>query len=477
MNEKYDVVIIGSGPNGLSAGIVLAEKGLKVMIAEGAETLGGGTRTSELTIPGFRHDICSAVHPMGYLSPYFKTLPLDKFGLEWILPEASAAHPLDNESAVILSKSIEETANNLGVDAKKYIKLVTPFVEKSNNLLSDSLKPLGFPKDPLLFMKFGLKALQPASYFSRHAFEDERTKALFAGCTAHSILPFDKYFTSAIGLMFLITGHVENWAIPKGGSQNIANALASYFKSLGGEIKCSMKVNNLSQLPEAKKYIFDTDPVQLASIANDKLPQSYRKKLNNYRFGPGVFKVDYALDGTIPWKDSRCLKASTVHVGGTFAEIAKSEKEVWEGRHSEKPFVMLSQQSQFDSTRAPDGKHTGWAYCHVPNGSTLDMTKQIENQIERFAPGFKDIILAKSTMTPKDFYNYNPNYVGGAITGGAADIFQLFTRPVARFDPYSTPNSNIFICSASSPPGGGVHGMCGFYSAMSVLKSLNIKYN
>ncbi|PIB35304.1 FAD-dependent oxidoreductase [Reichenbachiella sp. 5M10] len=474
MDKEYDVVVIGSGPNGLSAGIALAEKGLQVLIVEGAETVGGGTRTSELTLPGFRHDVCSAVHPMGYLSPYLKTLPLEKFGLEWIVPNASAAHPLDGEEAVLLYKSMEETSLNLGVDGEQYKKILAPFVSRAEDLLSDSLKPLGIPQNPWLLARFGLKALQPATFYARHAFSDPRMKALFAGCTAHSVLPFDKFFTTAMGLMFLVTGHVENWVIPKGGSQQIANALAGYFESLGGEIQCSMRINEWKELPVAKRYVFDTDPVQLANIAREKLPPSYKNRLKNYQFGPGVFKIDYALDGPIPWSDPRCLDASTVHVGGTFAEVAASEKDAWEGRVSDKPFVMLSQQSQFDPTRAPEGKHTGWAYCHVPNGSTVDMTDAIENQIERFAPGFKDIILAKATMTTQDFYQYNPNYLGGAITGGAADIFQLFTRPVARIDPYSTPNPDLFICSASSPPGGGVHGMCGYHAAQSVLKSLKV---
>ena len=472
MDKKYDVVIIGSGPNGLSAGIALAAQGLKTLIIEASHTVGGGMRTSELTLPGFQHDICSAVHPMGYLSPYFKTLPLEAHGLQWIIPEASAAHPLDTGDAVILTKSIEDTASSLGVDAERYRKLVTPLVEKADRLLADSLKPLGIPKDPMLMLKFGIDALQPATFFSNHFFKEERAKALFAGCAAHSVLPLDKFFTSAIGLMFLVTGHVENWAIPKGGSQSIANALASYYQSLGGELLLSTQITHFDALPTAKKYIFDTDPAQLVAIANEKLPASYQKRLNRYRFGPGVFKIDFALDGPIPWRDPNCLKASTVHLGGTLNEIAKGEKDAWEGRHSEQPFVMLAQQSQFDPQRAPSGKHTGWAYCHVPNGSDQDMTRQIINQIERFAPGFQDIILAKHTMATSDFYTYNRNYFGGAVTGGAADISQLFTRPVARIDPYSTPNSDIFMCSASTPPGGGVHGMCGFYAAKSVLKSL-----
>ena len=475
MKNNYDSVIIGSGPNGLSAGIALAQKGLKVLIIEGAETIGGGTRTAQLTLPGFHHDVCSAVHPMGFSSPYFKELPLEKFGLEWIIPSASVAHPLENEKAILLSKSVDETAENLGIDRAKYKKLVGPFIQKGDHLLQDSLKPAGIPSDPLLMLRFGLKAMQTASFFTRYAFKGKRAKALFGGNAAHSVLPFDKYFTSAVGLLFLVTAHLENWPVVKGGSQNISGALGAYFQSLGGEILTSTYIDDFRKLPAAKTYIFNTDPIQLGNIARELLPNSYLKRLEKYRYGPGVFKIDYALDGPIPWSDRNCAMASTVHLGGTFDEIALSEKDAWEGRHSSKPFVMLSQQSHFDTTRAPKGKHTGWAYCHVPNGSTTDMTQQIENQIERFAPGFKEIILKRHKMNTRHFFNYNPNYFGGAVTGGAADIFQLFTRPVARLDPYSTPNSKIFICSASTPPGGGVHGMCGYHAAKSVLKSLKIK--
>lgn len=474
-NEHYDSVIIGSGPNGLSAGIALAQKGLSVLIVEGADTVGGGMRTDELTLPGFHHDICSAVHPMAYSSPYLKELPLDKHGLEWIVPEASVAHPLDDEEAVLFSKSIDETAQNLGVDSKKYKKLMAPFAERAADLLADSLKPLGFPKNPGIFLRFGLQAFQPASFYAAHTFKGARAKALFAGCAAHSVLPFDKLFSTAIGLMLITAGQIENWPIAKGGSRNIATALTSYFKNLGGEIRVSTKIDDFRELPKAKTYIFDTDPRQLANIAGEQLPSSYKNKLYNYRYGPGVFKIDYALDGPIPWKDPRCLKASTVHVGGSINEIKASEKAVWQGKHSRKPFVLVSQQSLFDESRAPSGKYTGWAYCHVPHGSKMDMSDSIEDQIEHFAPGFRDIILAKRSMNTDDLYAYNPNYLGGAITGGASDIFQLFSRPVSLLDPYATPNPHIFICSASTPPGGGVHGMSGFHAAQRVLKALEVK--
>ena len=471
-NSSYDIVIIGSGPNGLSAGIYLARKGLKVLILEAAEQAGGGTRTAELTLAGFHHDVCSAVHPSGYLSPYFQELNLEQYGLEWIFPKVSVAHPLDKEKAVILSKSVAETAANLGVDEKVYKKLLQPLADHIDWLMEDSLKPLGIPKHPFFLARFGMKAALPATLFSKWFFKGKRAKALFAGCTAHSILPFDNFFTSALGLVFLANGHAVDWPIAKGGSQSIANALLNCFKAAGGTILFSTKIEAYNQLPPAKAYLFDTDPLQLANIAATELPTAYKNRLNKYNFGPGVFKIDYALNAPIPWKDPRCLEASTVHLGGTFEEIAKAEKEVWQSIPSENPYVLLAQQSQFDATRSPEGKHTCWAYCHVPNGSTKDMSAIIENQIERFATGFKDTILAKHSMNTKQFHRYNANYVGGAVTGGSANIRQLFTRPVARWNPYSTPNPKIFICSASSPPGGGVHGMNGYHAAKSVFQKI-----
>ncbi len=470
MIKPYDVVIIGSGPNGLSAGIFLAEKGLKVLILEAAETIGGGMRTKELTLKGFHHDVCSAVHPMGALSPFFKQYDLKKYGLEWIYPEISVAHPLDGEESVLLSRSIEETAYGLGIDAKAYTHLMEPFLGHENRLFEDILKPLGLPKNPLLFLRFGMKAFLSATTFTNLFFKGKRAKALFAGCAAHSTLPFDKYFTAAMGMMFLISGHAVNWPLPKGGSQALSNALAGLFQALGGEILCNTKVENFNQLPEAKTYLFDTDPFQMADIAGEQLPKSYKNRLKRFNFGTGVFKIDYALNAPIPWNDPHCLKASTVHIGGTIEEISQAEKETWQGKHAEKPYVLLSQQSQFDPSRSPKGQHTCWAYCHVPFGSTEDMSGIIENQIERFASGFKDTIIAKSSMSPLQFHRYNPNYVGGSINGGANDMTQLFTRPVFRLDPYSTPNEKIFICSASTPPGGGVHGMCGYHAARSVYK-------
>ena len=472
MEESYDIVIIGSGPNGLSAGIYLAQKGLKVLIIEAAETVGGGTRTAELTLPGFHHDVCSAVHPMGVLSPYFQQLNLEQYGLEWVYPQASVAHPLDGEAAVILSRSIEETAENLRVDARAYKRIMNPLAKRIDWLLEDSLKPLGIPKHPFFLANFGRKAALSANTFAKLYFKGKRAKALFAGCAGHSVLPFDKGFTAALGLVFLACGHAVDWPVAKGGSQAIADSLLKRFQAAGGEIAFSKRIKAFKELPDAKAYLFDTDPLQLAEIAETELPKGYLKRLKRYNYGMGTFKIDYALSEPIPWKDSRCLEASTVHLGGTLEEIAHSEKAAWKGKYSEKPYVLVAQQSQFDKTRSPSGKHTCWAYCHVPLGSERDMSAEIEQQIERFAPGFKEIILAKSGMSPQAFQHYNPNYVGGAVTGGAADITQLFTRPVARLNPYSTPNPKIFICSASTPPGGGVHGMCGYWAAKGVEKSL-----
>lgn len=471
--SNYDAVIIGSGPNGLTAAVELARNGAKVLVIEGAENIGGGTRVAELTLPGFKHDYCSAVHPMGELSPYLKTLPLEKYGLTWIHPPASVAHPLDGEAAVILKKSVEETGADLGLDAKAWARMVKPFIGRIDDLLADSLGPFSFPKNPFLLARFGMKAVMPATTLAKLQFKGHRARALFAGCAAHSLIPLEKPLSAAIGLVFAITGHVVDWPVPKGGSKYITGSLAAYLEDLGGEIQTSTWIKDLNQLPPAKVYLFDTDPLQVAQLGADLLPSSYTDRLKKYNFGPGAFKVDWALDGPIPWSDPRVLEASTVHLGGKIEELAAGERDAWYGRHNEAPFVLLCQQSQFDSERAPAGKHTGYAYCHVPNGSDRDMTEIIVNQVERFAPGFRDIILDTHVTYPSDFAQYNLNFVGGAITGGAADVTQLYTRPVARLDPYSTPHPQIFICSASTPPGGGVHGMCGYHAAKSALRRMD----
>ncbi len=466
-----DVVIIGSGPNGLAAAVNLAQNGASVLVLERHVEIGGGTRTAELTLPGFNHDVCSAVHPMGILSPFFRTLPLEDHGLQWVRPSASVAHPLDDESAVLLRHSIQETMDELGDDAESYRQLVEPFVKHAHSLLGDALGPLGIPRHPLLMLRFGLQAMRSAEGLANR-FRGDRARALLAGCAGHSVLPLDRSFTAAIGLMFLVTGHVENWPVAAGGSHAITKALASLLESLGGRIETNVDVQSAANLPAAKMWLFDTSPDQLATIAGPSLPASFVRRLQRYRYGPGVFKMDWALDRSIPWRDPRCLEASTVHVGGTLEEIASAEAAVWRGEHPEKPFVLVCQQSEFDSSRAPSGKHTGLAYCHVPANSTVDLTDVIENQIERFAPGFRSSILARHSMNTAQFEAYNPNNVGGAITGGVADYAQLFTRPVVRLNPYTTPNSRVLICSASTPPGGGVHGMCGYHASRTAIKRI-----
>ncbi len=470
--ETFDAVVVGSGPNGLSAAVALAQGGASVLVLEAADQIGGGTRTAELTLPGFHHDVCSAVHTTGILSPFLRSLPLEEHGLRWILPNASVAHPLDDQPAVMMWRSVEETCAGLGADASSYRSLVEPFLDDTEGFFSDVLGPLGWPSHPATFVRFGLRAMWPATAFAKWNFQQTRAKALFAGCAAHSILPLDKLFTAALGVIFSIAGHAEPWPVAAGGSQAIPRALGSLLTALGGKCRTGVRVTSAADLPAARVYLFDTSPDQLASIARSVLPRGYLRRLGRYRYGPGAFKLDWALDGPIPWRDPNCLAASTVHLGGTLEEIAAGEAAMFHGKPSERPYVLLCQQSQLDPSRAPAGKQTGYAYCHVPGGSPVDMTEAIENQVERFAPGFKDRILARHTMNTGDFYRYNPNYVGGAITGGAADVFQLFTRPVARLDPYTTPNPRVFICSASTPPGGGVHGMCGYHAAQSALRRI-----
>lgn len=467
-----DVVIIGSGANGLAAAVYLAQNGASVLVLEASHQIGGGTRTAELTLPGFAHDVCSAVHPMGILSPFFRTLPLAEHGLRWIRPRASVAHPLDDQPAVLLRRSLDETAAALGVDGPAYRRLLRPMLADPHAFLEDALAPLGMPRHPLAMLRFGLRGIRSAEGMAQR-FSGIRARALLAGCAGHAIQPLDRPLTGAVGLIFLLTGHVEDWPVAAGGSQAIAGALASLLGSLGGRIETGVLVRSLADLPAARLYLFDTSPAQLATIAGPALPAGYLRRLLRFRYGPGVFKLDWALSGSIPWKDPHCLEASTVHVGGTLEEIATAEAAVWRGEHPLRPFVLVCQQSEFDRSRAPDGKHTGWAYCHVPSGSTMDMTEIVERQVERFAPGFRSCILARHVTTPANLERYNPNNVGGAIAGGVADLYQLFTRPVARLNPYTTPNPRVLICSASTPPGGGVHGMCGYHAAKTALGRLD----
>jgi phytoene dehydrogenase-like protein len=471
MRDRYDAVVVGSGPNGLAAAITLAQAGRSVLVVEAKDTVGGGTRSAELTLPGFVHDVCSAVHPLAVGSPFFKSLPLDRFGLKWIYPPASVAHPLDDGTAVIVERYIEATSESLGVDANAYRRLLKPLVADWDKLAREFLGPLRFPRHPITLARFGPLALLPAATLAKIAFRGARARAMFAGMACHSIMPLEQITTAAFGLMLNITAHVAGWPIPKGGSQAIANALAAYLESLGGEIVTGCEVGCLAELPLHRAVLLDVTPRQVDRIAGAHLPSSYRRKLQGYRYGPGVFKMDFALDGPIPWKAPECARAATVHVGGTLEEIAMSERAVGRGQHPEKPFVLVAQASLFDPLRAPEGKHTAWAYCHVPHGSTADMGERIVAQIERFAPGFRDRILAQTTRTSLDMERYNPNYIGGDINGGVQDWRQLFTRPVARINPYTTPQRDIYLCSSSTPPGGGVHGMCGFFAAQAVLQT------
>lgn len=468
-NKTYDASVIGSGPNGLAAAITLAQAGLSVALYESKETVGGGMRSAELTLPGFIHDICSAVHPLGISSPFFRQLPLHEFGLEWIQPLAPLAHPFQDGSAAFLYRSVEKTADHLGIDAQAYKRLFRPFVDGWELLASDLLAPLHFPQHPYLMTRFAIPALQSAKGLAERCFKGEPAKALFAGLAAHSILPLEKAITASFGLVLGTLGHAVGWPIPKGGSQKIADALAAYFISLGGEIFTQVTIESVDEVP-SKVVLCDITPRQLLEIAGKVLPEGYRKQLQKYRYGPGVFKVDWALNAPIPWKAQECLHAGTVHVGGSFDEVVNSEREVWKGMLPEQPFVLVAQQSLFDQSRAPEGKHTAWGYCHVPNGNSFNMTERIEAQIEKMAPGFKDCILARHTYNPLELEQYNANYIGGDINGGVQDFTQLFTRPTARLVPYSTPANGLYICSSSTPPGGGVHGMCGYHAALDAIK-------
>ena len=467
----YDAVVIGSGPNGLAAAITMAREGLSVKVFEASDTIGGGTRTKELTLPGFRHDICSAIHPMAKTSPFLRSLPLEEHGLKWIYPEYPLAHPLEGESAAVLHRSLSDTIASLEEDGRAYERLFEPVVQNWNKLAPQLLGPLSLiPDHPVLMAGFGLKALQSAEGLVRSTVNTSRAKALFAGLAAHSILPLDTIATSAIGLVLGAVGHVENWPYPEGGSHAITLAMADYLKTLGGEIETGRHVTSLEELPTSNVIFFNTTPAQLLDIAGDFVPSKYARKVNRFEYGAGVFKIDLALDEPIPWRDEACKKAGTVHVGGTFEEIVGSEQCLENGTHPENPYVLIAQQSLFDDTRAPEGKHTCWAYCHVPSGSTRDMTEPILNQIERFAPGFRDIIIGKHAMNTRAMHDYNPNYIGGDINGGKQDITQLFTRPAGLFDPYHVPDTNMYLSSSSTPPGGGVHGMCGYHAAQSALK-------
>jgi len=466
----YDAQIIGSGPNGLAAAILLAQNDLRVKVYESASTIGGGTRTLPLTLSGYQHDICSAIHPLAFSSPFLQQLPLENHGLEWVQPDIPLAHPLDADITVVLYKSLGETAKHLGKDKNAYEQLMRPLTEQWEQLSTSVLGPLNLTNNLSLQVQFALKALQPALKLAKSTFNHYEARALFAGLAAHSILPLHKSATSAIGLILGILGHISGWPFPKEGAQSITLAMVKYLRSLGGEIQTEYKVKTLNDLPSSKTYFFDTSPRTLAEICRKQLTPGYLKRIAKFRYGHGVFKIDAALSSKIPWANPVCTRAGTIHVGGTMEEIAASERCLEERKHAKKPYVLVAQQSLFDDSRAPDDNHTLWAYCHVPNGSTRDMTIPILNQIERFAPGFRDTVLEVHTTNTAGFESYNANYIGGDINGGAATLSQLFTRPVAKLNPYQTSAPDIYICSASTPPGGGVHGMCGYNAAKTALE-------
>lgn len=469
-----DAIVVGAGPNGLAAAIALAQKGLRVRVYEAQSEIGGGLRSAELTLPGFTHDICSAVHPLAAASPFLRELPLAQHGLEWAQPPLPLAHPLDGGRALTLQRSLAVTAAALGRDERTWRRLFSPLVRQHEALFDEVLAPLRRPRRPLLLARFGLPGLLPAATLARRLLRTEGARALLAGNAAHGVLPLERSPSAAFGLVLAALAQSVGWPSPRGGAQALAQALGSYLRSLGGEIVTGQEVTNIDDLPPARAYLLDVTPRQLLRLAGNRFPPRYRRALARYRYSPGVFKLDYALAAPIPWAAADCRRAGTLHLGGTSDEIGESLRSVWLGRVSERPFVILGQQSLFDETRAPEGRHTAWAYCHVPHGSAIDVTARIEAQIERFAPGFRERVLARHSLNARQLEAHNPNLVGGDIGGGVQDLAQHFARPVHPLAPYATPAPDIWLCSSSTPPGGGVHGMCGWHAAQAVLKSLGV---
>lgn len=473
MTAPLDAVVVGAGPNGLAAAVTLARAGRSVRVIEAADEVGGGTRSAELTLPGFVHDVCSAIHPLGAASPFFAELPLERHGLHWLHPELPLVHPLDGGRAGVLQRSVADTSAALAPpDGERYRKAIGSLAERWDALAPMLLAPLAsLPRHPVTLARFAVPALAPATTFAHRRFEHDTAQAMFAGCAAHAILPLDHALTSSFGLLLMASAHAVGWPVAKGGSASIANALAAHLLELGGEIETGHPVRDLHELPPSRAVLFDLSPSQVASIAPDALPARYRSRLRRFRHGPGAFKVDYALDGPVPWANEAARRAGTLHVGGTLAEIVAAEDEVAKGRHPARPFVLVAQQSLADPSRAPGGKHTLWAYCHVPASSDVDMTEAIEHQLERFAPGFRDLVLARHVAGPRWMEHHDAAYIGGDIAGGAHTGLQLVFRPtVGR--PYRTPNERLFLCSASTPPGAGVHGMCGNHAAQAALRSV-----
>jgi phytoene dehydrogenase-like protein len=465
-----DAIVIGAGVNGLSAAITLARAGRSVRVYEAESTIGGCMRSAELTQPGFVHDLCSTIHSLALVSPFLKTLPLAEHGVEFVHPKAPLAHPLDDGTAVVVHRSVADTAQAFSHhDSTAYRAIIDPFVEHSSDLMEAVLGPVG-PRHPLLMARFARYAILSLEGFAGRSFRDERTRAMLAGIAAHSMVPLDKLSTAGYCLGLLISAHAVGWPVARGGSQQLANALASYLKSLGGEIVVGERIESLDSLPSSRAVLCDVTPRQFLRLAGAKTPAFYKWRLSRYRYGPGVFKMDWALNTPVPWRATPCANAGTIHLGGTMAEISFSERETWAGRAPEKPYVLVVQPTVFDPTRAPDGHHTLWAYCHVPHGSTIDMQGRIEAQIERYAPGFRDCVIGRSALNPADMERRNANLVGGDIAGGAADLAQFIARPILSVHPYATAVDGVYLCSSSTPPGVGVHGMCGHYAARAVLR-------
>ena len=468
--STYDAIVVGAGPNGLVAAIELARAGLHVLVREAASTPGGGVRSAQLTLPGFTHDVCSGVHPLAIASPALAELPLTQHGVEWVHAPLCLAHPLRDGVGAALARTFDDSDALLGRDARAWRRLIEPLVREWPALSHDILRPLRIPARPLLAARFGMRALRSADSLARAQFETPQGRALFAGLAAHGMLPLERTATAAIGMVLGTTAHVGGWPVPRGGAQALSNALVAILRAHGGTVECDAPVASLDELPHARAILLDLTARQAAHVAGDRLPARYRRKLERFRYGVAAYKIDYALSEPIPWRDPHARRAMVVHVGGTLDEIRAAERAPWNGRAADAPFLLVSQPSLFDATRAPVGRHTGWAYAHVPNGFTGDLTEAMEAQLERFAPGFRDCVLERAVLTPQWLEQHNANLVGGEINGGAPDLRQTILRPTSAWDPYATPAEGVYLCSSSTPPGGGVHGMCGRNAARSALR-------